>query len=255
MFRQKFGSWSFAFVAPGSLNANATQGESIIHGQIRTAEKFWLSLGFRRVGNSNWLARSSNPNHPSRQLEAFRQLVSESKACFPPLMQIVSQHLANPQKTSADIVSQIRDVLPDDPEDPSWCCTNRAGNNLLHVAALSYRPVVIEHLMSKNPKLAFMRNHEGYTPPLEALRSRMERQRMQSGALCDWFAGFGPSKIASVGAFTGIEIFNSNVSERALVCGDDAIEMLMEDVGPDMDTFSQTLRIKYGCTCGECING
>lgn len=35
-----------------------------------TAEKFYRSLGFRRVGYSPWLAYSSNPQHPSRRLDA-----------------------------------------------------------------------------------------------------------------------------------------------------------------------------------------
>ncbi|KAH7158323.1 hypothetical protein DER46DRAFT_509405 [Fusarium sp. MPI-SDFR-AT-0072] len=136
--------------------------------------------------------------------------------------------LSNPELPGGECASQLLDIMPTDFQDASWSAVDEDGNNLLHLAAIHAKLEAIQYILPCRPDLASNRNRAA-VPPLEALKAKMEliRTRAVHGGLTsmcsDKFAGFLHPTVACVAALSD--------SELAL----------------------HSLRLRYGCTCGECI--
>jgi len=212
------------------------------------AIRFWRSLGFRRVGTSGWFAFTHDPGHPSKLLDASQDWDPPEKSrkeeeLLPNRIVAVfrESHDEEFSGLNGDRVLAIswKDLLPEDPEDPTWVLTDKHGNTVLHLAAEHSRPDGIGYILSKKPDLAGIRNDEGFTP-LELLHDALEQERTEyrhwltherhpRGEKADQFQGFAKSSILSVGILTGVGV---------------------SDLG-----HIDAQRIKYGCTRGNCIDG
>ena len=239
----------YAFVMPGYLRRecpphglNEEEEEAFRNNMEDIAIRFWRSLGFRRVGVSGWFAFTDDPDHPSKRLDASQDWDPPNKSrkkeeLLPDRITAALQEPADPE--SYDINRNVpaptillKDLLPDDPENPIWLLTDKHGNTALHLAAELSRADDIKYVLSKKPSLTNLRNDEGFTP-LETLHEALEEKRTgsrrASGEKADQFRGFSESNIASVGMLTGVEV-------------------------SDLDHID-VQRIKYGCICGACIDG
>jgi len=116
-----------------------------------------------------------------------------------------------------------------------WTKVDRFSNNVLHVAACELKVQSVRWLLehsNEGQKLNSARNAKGYTP-LEELESQLESKRttkehgMLTVDISDQFHGFSPDAIGCLAAFRLL----SNPSQI------------------------QYARLKFGCTCGACIDG
>lgn len=246
---------SYAFVMPGYLTREkpppglTEEEEKAFRRNTKDiAIRFWRSLGFRRVGTSSWFAFTDDPEHPSKLLDALQDWDPPAKSrkeeeLLPNRIVAVlrGSHDEKFSNLNGDTIPAItlKDLLPKDPEDPTWVVTDEHGNTVLHLAAEHSRPDDIGYILSKKPDLANVRNDEAFTP-LEVLHNALEEERTvyrhwltherhRSGKKADQFRGFAQSSILSVGILTGVEV---------------------SDLG-----HVDAQRIKYGCTCGNCIDG
>ncbi|TRX96470.1 hypothetical protein FHL15_002742 [Xylaria flabelliformis] len=204
-----------------------------VHEQSKNFNHLFRSLGFRRVGTSGWLAFTDNDSHPSRQLdEAHDWDVPEQPKEEPiapvPIRTILSS-LYDPSISGAECVCQMEEVFSVEENTPLWVYVN---------------------------KIAGKRNADYYTP-LEALQSSLELQRTKpyGGGASDRFIGFCQSDIACLAALTGTEIFDlTKLSDRDIWTVSSATDEMVSRIRA-VDTIRNALRLKYGCTCGQCIGG
>ncbi|KAK4247371.1 hypothetical protein C7999DRAFT_41334 [Corynascus novoguineensis] len=105
-----------------------------------------------------------------------------------------------------------------------------------------------------------LRNAEGHTP-LEALQSSLEENRtrrrfiMATTVISDDFEGFSSSEIACLAALTGTEILDiAELSNQDISAISSATDDMVSRF-PKINTIRHTLRLQYGCTCGECLGG
>ncbi|KAK4450585.1 hypothetical protein QBC34DRAFT_493819 [Podospora aff. communis PSN243] len=233
-------------------------------------ERFWRSLGFKRVDNFSWMAWSQDPNHPLLKLEVPD--TPDGGPCNLRPGQLSGEHgdlVNNERKFEGSHLQDLYDLLSGDQgtatdhlfrkwlTGPCLDSTDVFGNNALHFAALTFHSPAIRHILSEKPDLALLRNCERCTP-LEAMLSKMEEIRLQP-RMVSKFMGFGQNMIDAVGALSGKEVFDlteMRIDEYDLLRGHDRISKLGENIGPErMVLFDSTVRIKYGCTCGQCVNG
>jgi GNAT superfamily N-acetyltransferase len=253
-----------AFVSPGYLTDEVDEGgkgEWREHQAI--SELFFRSLGFRRVGVSSWFAFVDNPSHPSRQLKASDDWNepdnSYDTACIPQSARQAFASLSNPKLPGGECVSQLQKDMPADFQDASWSAVDEDGNNILHLAAIHAKLEAIQYILSCRRDLASNRNRAGDSP-LEALKAKMEsiRTRAVHGELtsvcADKFAGFSQRIIACIAALSDSEIFNLDEISPDLI---NEISSAAEEIkrNPKIQLALHSLRLRYGCTCGECIGG
>ena len=250
------------FVDP-ALESELGRKKAIEEG-LRIAEEFWQSLGFRRVGASEWFAFTDDSNHASRQLAASEDLEAPSSlkphGLITAEMTAVMETLVSPDTTGAQCVQQIRDAFPDAEAAKSWTSlTDEQGNTILHIAVKAGKAEVISHVLTICPPLASVSNCLGYTP-LEVAQGVLEpfRTRLQGGGMTwvmsDKFEGFNQRDVACVAALMGTEV--SDLSE--LSSAEDIgvwVTAHEKDTSPGAEAIRATLRIKYGCTCGRCLGG
>ncbi|KAK0637057.1 hypothetical protein B0T17DRAFT_520562 [Bombardia bombarda] len=268
-----------ALVTPGALRDDLDpyserddfNADALVQAGI--AEVFWRSLGFRRVGTSSWFAFTDDPDHPSRHLDASEDWQdphpSASQLPIHRVWNFVHGKLMDDDISDSDCLAELQKYMPPYMEDPAWCCPDSVGNTILHYAAIHSRTEVIRYIMSKTPEMLSMRNYDGYTP-LEALRGEMEFRRTRTkayaakdsyGAWCgtgaesDIFAGYPPSIIESVEVLSGIQVLGAHeLSETTPKATEN--KMISENIHlSDVFMAQRTLQLKYGCTCGECIDG
>ncbi|EDN90961.1 hypothetical protein SS1G_00361 [Sclerotinia sclerotiorum 1980 UF-70] len=120
-----------------------------------------------------------------------------------------------------------------------WKQVDRRNNTLLRITACQFKPQSVKWIM-ENAKdeqcLTLSRNSKGYTP-LEALQDDLNvlRTRRKHGmmtiVIADNFSGFTPD---------------------AVLC---QFVLLTELMPLEDSNIPLCLRLKYGCTCGECIEG
>jgi len=260
----------FAFVGPGYLTRDMV-GEGDRKEYSEMAEelstislRFWRSLGFRRVGTSSWLAFTDNDSHPSRRLTAGEDWdpleQSKEKEPLPEAIQTVFNTLSYPSASDAECVRQIQEAFPGEEGAAPHSYTDKDGNTILHSAADGRKAETIAWLRAKHPSLTDVRNAWGHTP-LEALQSSLEKHRtrrragMPISVALDRFEGFSQPDIASLAALTGTEIFDlTKLSDQDISAVSSAADDAVSRV-PKITTIRHTLRLKYGCTCGECIGG
>ena len=230
----------FAVVAPGWLHrivSMETEGASDI--QIKkvellhqaTAESFFRSLGFRRVGSSTWLALASSPEHPCHSLDAAADFEMPD---IPPRL------LSSQQTELFESCSGMKDqdLLPHlqkklgDKFNPLWSTINDKGNTILHCSAIASKNTTASWILDMRPDLKEWRNNKGETA-LDALLDLCETkrtQRQQNAAtlsVSDEFKGFPDTTTSCLAVLKGMSSVNK----------------------------TEKLRLKFGCTCGRCIRG
>lgn len=257
----------FALVRPGYINRTreADPEDKIgVSKIIAMATQFWQSLGFRRVGSSLWFAFADDVSHPSRKLNASEDWNPPKNWKYDNLIPDATQDALTriflSDNPDAACVRQLRDILPPEIGDTRWLSTDDSGNTVLHLAAMSVKPGAVEYVLSRRPDLASTRNHDGNTP-LETLQANMESMRTRAiygrriAPNSDRFNGFGQPALACVGILSGTEIFDLDKlspADRAAVSS--TTDPQASSI-PEADLICHTLRLNYGCICGECIGG
>ncbi|KAH8722276.1 hypothetical protein BGZ61DRAFT_586895 [Ilyonectria robusta] len=242
----------FAFAQPsyaGPLDDVDEEEKARIEATI--GEQFFRSLGFRRVGTSTWLAFADDSSHPSRSLAATQDIdtadIQKQQEVMSDDMEVIMTTLSDPSMTGDQWVREIEERFRVAMEAPTVLSTDRKGNTILHLAAMSRKTEAVDLIQSNLPHLASIRNMEGYTPA-EALRSDMELRRTRFG-MSDKFEGFGRSDVTCLAALTSTDILYPNEST------DFDTGTTASATEEQLSKTSNTLRLKYGCTCGQCIGG
>ncbi|KAJ5267460.1 hypothetical protein N7478_010268 [Penicillium angulare] len=204
--------------------------------QRSISKLFWRSLGFRRIGSSSWFGLASDPEHPCHSLA----IESDYEV---PKMDSITLDADIEQKMKAilesgsdeDFVNFLSHVWGDTLEqDPQWTETDASGNSVMHLAATNIKPHSVQWILSRAESLLHRRNAQGETP-LEALLVCLENIRTirHSNALTedisDHFTGFDDTAVNCLillKGCTGTEVVNATRQ-----------------------------RLKYGCTCGQCMSG
>lgn len=225
---------------------------------VDSAVAFYRSLGFRRVGASNCLALSLDPKHKSRAIAKAddfdpptEPLETDTEGDDEPGISITYQELL------ARRLLKLKEKLPlhhatltmsdaecvefykafDANDGSEWTSVNHRNETLLHVAACQLKLESVKWLVEKSGRgetLVLARNISGYTP-LEALQDQLETSRTQADCMgirvnvSDEFTGFPPVAISCMSTLLGW-------NHKSL-------------------TNIQFLRLKYGCTCGNCLGG
>ncbi|KAJ2979524.1 hypothetical protein NQ176_g3198 [Zarea fungicola] len=254
-----------ALARPGilALDVEYTDEYSTAESQARS-ERFFRSLGLRRVGNSRWFAFVDDSDHPSRQLKAAEDWDEPADAHGPDSIFGTAPEaylsIIDPESSGNEGVRKLHDSMPADAQHASWSAVDGQDDNWLHLAATHFKLEAVQYILSRRPDLATKRNRVGDTP-LEALQAEMELMRARGfypgrtvpGS--DEFAGFEQSTIACIAALSGSEVFNldelspEDLNEICLATEEDARQ------NPKAELVGYTLRLRYGCTCGECIGG
>ena len=254
----------YAVVRPGFLLSEFDRSEDFGEREMKIAQSFWRSLGFRRVGTSSWFAQTDSPDHPSRHLDPAQdwEQPDDTRVQLPNGLRQVFRKLEDPATEEAECVSELEQNFSNDPEDPRWLVVDEKGNTALHIAAMSLKPKPVRFILSKASQLAAARNKQGYTPE-EALRNRLEhrRTRGQDGRRPlvepDEFKGFDAPAIECMATLQGTNAFDlSTLSILDIEAASYATEDQVRSVPQfDIPGIRNTLRLKYGCTCGKCIGG
>lgn len=202
--------------------------------QRHIAQLFLRSLGFRRIGWTEWFAWTGDKGHQCHRLPADQDFDPTSTS--PPVPNSIMDALIRDLKTletDEARLSAAQNALGDHmPDDSTWSSTDADGNTLLHLLADSESPECVKWVLPKCPKLADVRNSEGNTP-LESFEDSLKVTRTQkrwmavTKPMSDQFAGFSEAAVAILVAF-------KHLSELAPL---------------------DLLRLKYGCTCGQCQFG
>ncbi|KAI0530155.1 hypothetical protein GGR58DRAFT_518699 [Xylaria digitata] len=262
----------FAFASPMHLTRGLNRNDETleprtVYEQSESFKHFFRSLGFRRVGTSEWLAFADDDDHPSRRLDKAQDWDnperSKEEHLAPESLRTVLSSLSDSSTSGAECVCQMEKVFAVEENMPLWVYINEMGNTILHVAAISRKADPIPYIMSKAPDLAGKRNADGYTPS-EALQSSLEVQRTRRprgwgraamDVMSDSFEGFCQSDIACLAALTGTEIVDlTKLSDRDIWVVSKATDETASRV-PEVIPIRNALRLKYGCTCGQCIGG
>ncbi|KAF4471868.1 hypothetical protein FALBO_1234 [Fusarium albosuccineum] len=230
--------------------------------KIEAEEKFFRSLGFRRVGTSGWFAFSTDPKHVSKRLRISEDW--NEPPFITPKKSTIHYTLAWPHMSDDECLQRLRKDLHFRLESNPSIVIDNMGNTVLHFVAMKAWTRSVAYIVRQWPQLRLMRNREGFTP-VEALQmSTMEkwRTRMMEDpegykqvVLSDNFSGFTESQITSVAALKGIKVCNLSSISKETIFNISSTTKQQHERGPAPDIILQTLRLKYGCTCGECISG
>ncbi|KAE8343280.1 hypothetical protein BDV24DRAFT_161720 [Aspergillus arachidicola] len=195
--------------------------------------RFWRSLGFRRIGSSAWFGFASDSEHPSRHLgadEDYEFPVVPSSILDPEVECNLKHALESTDNDYIKVLSQAFDDAAGD--DPRWTSADAHGNTVLHLAAAKVKPNSVQWILSRTQVLLRQRNGQGETP-LDVLLTHLEESRTTyrfnalTEDVSDLFAGFSDTAVGCLISFNG--------------------GIRVNDV--------EWQRLKYGCTCGQCISG
>lgn len=207
--RSTYRQQCFSYVQPGSLEG----GPGSFDEQITIAEKFWRSMGFRRIGTSDWFAYSDQADHPSRFLAAeddFKRIGAVSQQSVPNIAKEAFRILANKEVPDSESLAYLQGAFPHDTSDPTWTSTSPQRDSILHIAARNFKPESVKYILAKVPDLGSFRNNLGLTP-LEALEFAMESVRepfFETAFKVEGHqsTGFTHEMIACVEVLTGREV-------------------------------------------------
>ncbi|KAI1181439.1 hypothetical protein F5B17DRAFT_452409, partial [Nemania serpens] len=265
----------FAFVNPMHLTHltletvrdDEKQNSVTICEQSESFKHFFRSLGFRRVGASEWLAFTINDSHPSRHLDKAQDwdapVQLKGEQITPESICVILSSLSDPSISGAECVLKMEAVFAVEENAPLRVYTDEIGNTILHAAAICRKTEPISYIMSKIPELIEKRKSNGHTP-LEALQSSLDQQRTRQltggfrgviDVISASFTGFSQSGIECLSALTGTETFDlTKLSDRDIWAVSSATDE-MASRAREANPIRNTLRLKYGCTCGQCIGG
>ncbi|OBT56864.1 hypothetical protein VE04_02992 [Pseudogymnoascus sp. 24MN13] len=260
---------AFTLVAPGWLNGDISQDligktpreqRDIQFATHDISVAFCRSIGFRRIGASSCFGLAVDPNHEAHKIsinvdfnpaeeevddEDLEARHSAEKSFFREeeehslLMELLKKrlplHHAALTLPDAECVKHYEEVnkLPNAKEE--WKKVDKKLNTVLHIASCEYKLKTVEWLLKNadvDQPLSSARNIKGYTAleglqnVLEAKRTTMERGFMTI-CISDNFSGFPIDAVSCVAALQGIK----------------------------SPSRIQSLRLKFGCTCGQCVDG
>lgn len=120
------------------------------------------------------------------------------------------------------------------PNDERWFATDANGCNIMHIVALSAKPRALAFMKRIPPgeHLSSTRNLEGHTS-LEHLRQKLENARL----------------------VTDIWGITAPVSDKFEGYSENEVECLALLTNTPPTDFIRMARLRFGCTCGECIEG
>lgn len=268
--RARVAAWStprrlFSFTLPGSLRSELQKElpagtskeieKEVHHRHQAIADRFWRSIGFRRVGDSVWLAHTDIPSHPSQLISADHDHEIPDPTLSDSVVDAAWVQVFDAVCTRAvsddDCISRLTAAL--DEEKPQKPVMNNAGNTVLHMAVDTLRPNVARHILDVIPALASIRNSEALTP-LEYLREKLEKTRtrfehgLMTVVISDQFRGFSMEAVECLCLLTDTQYCNLTNPTQ------DNIDPSMTVVKAQA-IVQHTLRLKFGCSCGACISG
>lgn len=227
--------------------------EDYVEDSKTVAIAFWRSLGFRRIGSSSWFGLAARADHPSCQLPAqddynpppknltqdpIHDVIQSVIQRIPPnRLGLMSREEALQSFLAINdtLVTILEKHLRSHPEThPSWKSPNKDGNTIAHIGVRW--PKALEWLLDRpmyiNQGLYKIRNHEGETPA-ELFESTLKEQRVRSSTM-------GYTTDVS-NEFQGYGLEDTHILLR----------IQGKDNGFNGDVFE---RVKWGCTCGDCIS-
>lgn len=219
------------------LKGKNSEEKSAIYGREGHAvECFWRSLGFRRIGYTEWFAfLPGNAQHACHSLPASEDF-DPPRPASAHMPNIIFTALLEAFDTGVNDTArmELTQVALESygPEEDIWISADRKGNTLLHHAATYEEPACVNWIIEKCPRLVTIRNHQRKTP-LDACREHLEvirtRQKWMTKtvAVSDKFTGYSQPYVEILCTLKGL----SNLS------------------------LEELLRLKYGCTCGQCQEG
>ncbi|KAG4429733.1 hypothetical protein IFR05_014784 [Cadophora sp. M221] len=231
-----------------SKGKSKKEHQEIANRAYDAASAFFRFLGFRRIGASTCFGLANDLSHIARtslasedfDLPELGEETEEedkfdgSKAKERAMKRLEKQlplHHAVLSLSDEKCVECFENFKTPDTMD-EWGRTDRFEKNVLHQAACELKPKSVQWLLDNNKNLSLGRSRDGYTP-LELLMDQLETKRttgkrgVATVLISDSFEGFIPDAIACMAALRGLEA--------------------PSDI--------QTLQLKYGCTCGKCIDG
>ncbi|KAF7552909.1 hypothetical protein G7Z17_g3974 [Cylindrodendrum hubeiense] len=247
----------FAFVQPGYVGGlYGVHVEERVKTATKIGKKFFQSLGFRRVGTSTWFAFADDNSHPSRSLATAQDIdapdTRKPQQAMSDGMNLLMATLSDPLITGTQCVSEIEDTFRAMVAASSILSTDRKGNNILHIAAISRKTEAAAFIQSNLPQLANTRNIEGYTPA-ETLQNDMEMLRTTRAlpthtyVTSDRFEGFKQSDVTCLATLTGTDIFYPNeLTDSDTGSISSTIKERLSKI-PGRVIISNTLRLMYGC--------
>ncbi|KAH8171579.1 hypothetical protein LIA77_08346 [Sarocladium implicatum] len=200
---------------------------------------FFRKLGFRRIGNTSWFGVMVGvENHQSN-------MVPLEEDFDPPPTGPIAQNLEatfrlDPIYHETEALSTLKGQWNKFPYKlDHWFSIDEEGRSLMHLAAINTKPEALSWLTLYVPDLVQIRDKAGHTP-LEALRYSLELKRTfypdyrnpwSSAARPDDFCGYTDGEV-------------------------ECLIVLINASGKQLENSSMTLdRLRYGCTCGRCIDG
>lgn len=214
---------------------------------------FWRSLGFRRIGSSSWFGLAASAEHPSHQLsthddynpppknltqDPIHDIIQTAIERTPPYrigFTSRQEALRNFLAINDSLVTILENHLRSHPEThPSWKSPDKDGNTIAHVGVRW--PKALEWLLDRpmyiNQGLYKIRNHEGETPA-ELFESTLKEQRVRSSTMG----------------------YTTDVSDEFQGYGLEDTHILLRIQGKTGGFNGEEFeRVKWGCTCGECIS-
>lgn len=265
----------FTFTSPGWLNyvvdketpegASEETKEEICHHHQTVAERFWRSVGFRRLGDSAWLVYADRPDHPSRDIASDRDYDRPDRPPREKLTEAwihVYEGIQDQAINEDDCISRLKAALASNSatEHQQKPVVNEKGNTVLHMAVRNLRAVVTRHILTIMPSLANVRNADALTP-LEYFRKRLDekRTRLYHGLMTvdvsDSFNGFPTKAVQCLSLLTATECcdltsLGQDKIQQAIAATDAQVLAT-----PEFAIIRNTLQLRYGCSCGACVGG
>lgn len=202
---------------------------------IYKVPRFWRKLGFRRIGSSRWLGYTPDPNHPSHiiALEQDFDILPFQRISITREMACLTKAL--PTIDDTECLTQLKNIFEDiSLDDTRWEARDDNGNTFLHLVSCSSKTQSTRWLIRSNPNLCHALNATGSTP-LDALEEEMNQNReirrfcAERTDISVQFAGFKPATTSCYA--------------------------LLKGLAPETLSEAEMSRLKFGCTCGNCIGG
>ncbi|KAK6532458.1 hypothetical protein TWF281_006646 [Arthrobotrys megalospora] len=261
---------SFSLIFSVPLNSeldSVTNGKTKLEAhqiELRASKdvnSFWRSLGFRRIGASEFFGLAVDSTHPSRRIapnddfdpadpepdldeepDPENQTLEDifaSPGQKPWRLKLLQERLPlhHAAKTLPDeeCVEFFRNFKVTGSPVDQWSKVDRLSNNILHTTVCELKGKSARWLlenMNEGQILSSARNTDGFTPE-EKLEDHLEsiRTKKHHGAMCiemsDRFQGFTQDAVEC------LAVFKAGTSLSPI----------------------QYARLKFGCTCGACIAG
>ena len=207
---------------------------AIYNRQQHISQLFLRSLGFRRIGTTEWFARAGDKQHRCHCFPADQDFDPPRTSLSVPnsLMDTLMKDLKTLEADEARLDATQKALSGCMPNDSAWTSTDVDGNTLLHLLGDSEDPKCVKWVLSRCPKLADIRNSQGNTP-LESFEEYLEVTRTQKRCMAlikpvsDKFCGYSEAAMETLVAMKGL----TNLAPQDL------------------------RRLKYGCTCEQCQFG